>query len=400
MKIIEINGTNYSSTGNIALNIAKTARSKGFEVFTCCKDSKKSREFNYDNQIYIGNRLERIISEQLSSITGYKDSFNFFGTRRFINKLKTLKPNLIHLHIMHDSFINMKMFFNYLKETNIPVVWTFHDNYAITGQCAYFDSCKCEKWKQGCNNCPQLKRYPESYFFDRTNYLWNKKNDLFNSLNNLTIVTPSNWLANNVKESFLKDKTVKVINNGINLDTFKPTESNIRKEYDLVGKKIVLGVGYIWSKRKGIDDFIELSKRLSDEYQVVLVGTNDEIDKRLPKNILSIHRTYNQEELVKIYSCADVFVNPTYEDNLPTVNIEALACGTPVITYNTGGSPEIINNQCGSVIEKGNIDSLANEIIRVCTKKPYSINDCINQARHFDMNDKFNEYTELFNTLI
>lgn len=399
MKIVEINGTNYASTGNIALNIAKTARENGIEAFTCSKNSRKAKEFNYDNHIYIGTRFERVISEELGALIGFKDSFNYFGTKKFIKRLKEIEPDLIHLHIMHDTYINISLFFKYLKETNIPVVWTFHDCYAFTGQCVYFDSVKCDKWKTGCHKCEQLFRYPDSYFFDRTNKLWKKKKKLFSQLNNLTIVTPSNWMANNVKESFLKDKEIKVINNGIDLSIFKPVKSDFKERYNLNNKKIVLGVGYIWNKRKGIDDFIKLANILPNEYQIVLVGTNNEIDKKLPKNILSIHRTYNQEELVKIYSSADVFVNPTYEDNFPTVNIEALACGTPVVTYNTGGSPEIIDNACGSVVEKGNIDKLKDEIINI-TKNDSMVNKCIEKAKSYDRNSKYLEYIKLFKDLL
>lgn len=399
MKIVEINGTNYASTGNIAINIAKTARENGFEVFTCCKNSKKSKEYSYDNQIYIGYRFERVISEMLSYLTGCKDSYNYFGTKKFIKQLKQIKPDLIHLHIMHDTYINIPMFFKYLKEASIPVVWTFHDCYAITGQCVYFNSIKCDKWKTGCKNCPQLKRYPNS-LIDRTKQLWNKKMKLFNGVDNLTIATPSIWMADLVKQSYLKDRNVEVINNGIDLDKFKPIESDFREKYNLQNKKLVLGVGYIWNKRKGIDDFIELSKRLDDSYKIILVGTNDEVDKRLPSNILSIHRTYNQEELIKIYSTADVFVNPTYEDNFPTVNLEALACGAPVVTYKTGGSPESINDKCGSIVEKGDIDNLQKQIEFICTKKPCSKLDCITQARNYDMNDKYLEYIKLFKSLI
>lgn len=400
MKIVEINGTNYSSTGNIALNIAKTARDNDIEAYTFCKTSKKSLEFNHNNQFYIGSRLERVISEQLGCITGYKDSFNYFGTKDLINKLKEIKPDLIHLHVIHDTYLNLSMFFNYLKELNIPVVWTMHDCYGITGQCVYFDSINCDKWKTGCQNCPQLKRYPESYLFDKTEYLWNKKKELFNSINNLTIVTPSNWLADLVRQSYLKEKNILVINNGIDLNKFKPLDSDFKEKYNLNNKKIVLGVGYIWNQRKGINDFIKLVNRLPEDYKIVLVGTNEEVDKILPNNILSIHRTYNQEELIKIYSCADNFVNPTYEDNLPTVNIESLACGCPVITYNTGGSGEVLDETCGSVIEKGNIDLLEKEIIRVCEDKPYSKENCLIRARQFNMNDKYNEYIELFKSLI
>lgn len=400
MKIVEINGTNYSSTGNIMLNIAKEARKQGIEVFTCSKDSRKTREFNYDNHIYIGSRFERVISEELGALTGLKDSFNIIGTKRFIKKLKEIKPDLVHLHVMHDSFINYSLLFKYLKEENIPVVWTFHDCNPITGQCVYFDLIKCDKWKNGCNNCTQLHRYPESYLFDKTNYLWNKKRKLFNELKNLTIVTPSNWLANNVKESFLKDKEIKVINNGIDLSIFKPMESDFKEKYNLQDKKIILGVGYIWNKRKGFDDFIKLANTLPNDYKIVLVGTNDEVDRILPSNIISIHRTYNQEELVKIYSAADVFVNPTYEDNLPTTNIESLACGTPVITYDTGGSSELLDDKSGVVITKGDIERLEKEIERVCSNKPFLKEDCIKRAKQFSNNDKYLEYINLFKSLI
>lgn len=398
--IIEINGTNYSSTGNIALNIAKEARNENFDVYTFCKNSKKTKEFVYDNQFYIGSRIERLISEQLSYVTGFKDSFNIFGTRKLIKKIKELKPDLIHLHIMHDTFINAYMLFDFLAKSNIPVVWTFHDCYPITGQCVYFDICNCEKWKKGCSNCPQLHRYPESYLFDKTKYLWKQKKTLFNNINKLTIVTPSLWLSNLIKESFLKSKNVIVINNGIDLEKFHPTNSDFREKYNLTDKKIILGVGYIWNKRKGIDDFIELSKKISDEYKIVLVGTNDQIDKILPNNILSIHRTYNQEELIKIYSASDVFVNPTREDNFPTTNIESLACGTPVITYQTGGSAEIIDENCGFCVKTGDIDTLIERIIFTCNKKPFSKNACVSRAKQFGMHDKYKEYINLFNSLI
>lgn len=400
MKIIEINGTNYASTGNIAINIAKAARKKGHKVFTCCKKSKKSLEFENENQIYIGTRIERVISEKIGEITGYKDSFNILGTWMFINRLRLIRPDLVHLHIVHDTYLNISMLFKYLKKKNIPVVWTFHDCYAITGQCVYFDQVQCDKWKTGCNNCPQLRRYPVSNYFDRTSNLWNKKKKLFTGFNNMTIVTPSEWMANLVKESYLKDYNVRVINNGIDLNVFKPIESNFRKKHNLENKKIVLGVCYIWNSRKGLSDFIWLSKKLDDDYKIVLVGTNKEMDEYLPKNILSIHRTYDQKELAEIYTAADVLINPTYEDNFPTVNMEALACGTSVITYKTGGSAESINEKCGNVIEKGNQHDLLLEIKRVCERSPYTKEACIKQAYKYDMYEKFDEYVDLYEELV
>lgn len=399
MRIVEINGTNYSSTGNIMLNIGTEARKQGFEVFTCCKNSRKANEYKYDNQIYIGSRLERIISEELSYLTGYQNYFNYFGTKSFINKLKQIKPDLIHLHIVHDTYMNLELLFKYIKENNIPLVWTFHDCWAFTGRCPYFDIANCDKWKTQCFNCPQLNKYPQTKV-DKSKLLFNKKKEWFTNIKNMTIVTPSNWLANLTKQSFLNNYDIKVINNGIDLNKFKPIESDFREKYNLQDKYILLGVGYNWTQRKGLDSFIELSKRLKDKYQIVLVGTNDEIDKTLPKNIISIHKTYNQEELIKIYTASDALVNPTLEDNFPTVNIESLACGTPVITYNTGGSVESIDNTCGSIVEKGNIDDLEKEIIRVSKEKPYSKEACLNRAKQYSAQNKYSEYIKLYKEIL
>ena len=399
MKIVEINGTNYSSTGNIALNIAKKAREEGFEVYTCCKNSLKSGQFKYDNQIVIGSRYERLISEQLAQLSGLSGSFNWLGTRQFINKLEEIKPDLVHLHIMHDTYINLEMLFKYLSRNKIPVVWTFHDCWAFTGKCPYSEMDKCDKWKSGCYKCPQIKKYPESYFMDMTKPLWRKKNRMFNSIENLTIVTPSEWLSDYVKESFLKSHDLRVINNGINLDVFKPVQSDFRKKYNVEDKCLLLGVGYNWSPRKGLDSFIELSKRLDDRFRIVLVGTNDKIDEILPDNIISIHRTYNQEELVEIYSSCDLFVNPTMEENFPTVNIEAIACGLPVITYKTGGSPEIIDETCGKVVEKGDIDELYEGIMDIY-KHPFDKNCCLKRSQLYNMNDKFEEYVKLYKEIL
>ena len=399
MKIVEINGTNYSSTGNIALNIAKKARKEGFEVYTCCKNSLKSSQFKYDNQIVIGSRYERLISEQLAQLSGLSGSFNWFGTRELISKLESIKPDLVHLHIMHDTYINLEMLFKYLSRNKIPVVWTFHDCWAFTGKCPYSEMDKCDKWKSGCYKCPQIKKYPESYFMDMTKPLWRKKNRMFNSIENLTIVTPSEWLSDYVKESFLKSHDLRVINNGINLDVFKPVQSDFRKKYNVEDKCLLLGVGYNWSPRKGLDSFIELSKCLNDRFRIVLVGTNDKIDEMLPDNIISIHRTYNQAELVEIYSSCDLFVNPTMEENFPTVNIESIACGLPVITYNTGGSPEIIDETCGRVVEKGNIDKLYEGIMDIYSN-PFDKSACLKRSQLYNMDDKFAEYVELYKEIL
>ena len=214
------------------------------------------------------------------------------------------------------------------------------------------------------------------------------------------VITPSEWLAGLVKQSFLKNCPIRVINNGIDLSVFKPTRGCFRKKYGLENKKIVLGIAMMWSASKGLDVFVHLAKMLPQDYRIVLIGTNDLIDKSLPKNVISIHRTQNAEELAEIYSAADVFVNPTREENYPTVNMESVACGTPVLTFRTGGSPEMLDDTCGSVVECDDVDTLEREIVRICNEKPYTGDACINKAKEYDQNERFEEYIELYERIV
>ena len=396
--IVEINVNNYASTGKIVLHIATVAREKGYKVYTCCRRSRAGLKYAYLDQIYIGTWLDRVISERLAYIFGLNGCFNAINTWLFIRKLKKLKPDLIHLHSMCDSYLNIRMLFRFLKNYDVPVVWTMHDNWAFTGRCAQF---RCEKWKEGCGNCPHLEYYPASLFLDNTASIWKQREKLYNALDKLTIVTPSAWLAELVKESlFNKNHPIRVINNGIDLNAVHPIESDFRKQYHLEERYIILAVAYYWDEGKGLNVLQELARRLPEKYQIVMVGTSDEVDRLLPKNIISIHRTYNQEELVKIYSAADLFVNPTTDENFPTVNMEALACGLPVLTYATGGSAEIIDGRSGASVPPKDIDMLEKEILRICEEKPYTKENCLARARQFDMNDKFNEYVDLYDELL
>jgi glycosyltransferase involved in cell wall biosynthesis len=226
--------------------------------------------------------------------------------------------------------------------------------------------------------------------------MYRKKQEWFTGVQDLTIVTPSHWLAGLVGESFLKDYPVKVIHNGIDLPVFKPTESDFRKKHHCEDKFILLGVAFGWGARKGLDVFIDLASRLDDRFQIVLVGTDDNVDKNLPPNIISIHRTQNQTELAEIYTAADLFVNPTREEALGLVNIESLACGTPVVTFQTGGSPECVDPTCGSVVPCDDANALEQEILRIAETKPYSPDACLNKAKEFDMNERFEEYVRLY----
>ena len=392
MVVVQINLTcSWGSTGKICDSVSKLLTQNNIEnyVFYTYGDNPQSNA----NYIKYGGYVYTKFQALKSRIFGNYGFNSVFATQNLIKKLDKIMPDIVHIHNIHGHDCHFSMLFEYLRNKNIKVYYTFHDCWAFTGYCPHFVMAKCDKWKIGCDKCVLSKKY--SWFFDRSASNFVRKAKALSGLD-MTIITPSEWLAGLVKQSFLKDYPVKVINNGINLDVFKPVESNFREKYGLVNNKIILGVSFGWSVNKGLDVFIELAKRLSDEYKIVLVGTNGDTDEILPDNIISIHRTNNQQELAEIYTAADVFVNPTREENYPTVNMEAVACGTPVLTFRTGGSPEIIDETCGSVVDCDDIDAMEREIIRICTEKPYSKEACVKKAQEFEQNDRFKEYVDIY----
>lgn len=398
MRIVQINGGAKGSTGKIMMRIAEVARTQGHEVMCASPITTTNRDAGEDCGYYrIGTFNSRRVNVALARITGFNGCFAWLETYKLLKKIDEFKPDIIHLHNLHDSYINLSMLFSYIKKHNVPTVWTLHDCWAFTGQCPYFTIVKCDKWKAGCHNCPQYKEYPAS-LYDNTKKMWQLKKKWFTGVKNMTIVTPSEWLAGLARESYLKQYPIEVINNGIDLNVFKPTHSNFREQYGIPGDKyIVLGVSFAWGYRKGLDCFVEMAEKLGEQYQIVLVGTDDEIDKNLPHNIISIHRTQNQKELAEIYSAAEVFVMPTREENYPTVNMEAIACGTPVVTFDTGGSPEMLDDKTGIVVDANDIEATKKAIKDICEKKRCNDEEYIvAYSKNFDMKKRFAEYIELY----
>lgn len=396
--ILEINSNNYASTGNIMLNIARQARNRGYKVYTACRNSRAGSRYQYEDQIYIGTWLDRVISERLSYFLGLNGYFNIINTALFIKEIRRIRPDLIHMHSLCDNYLNISMFFRFLKRSNIPVIWTLHDIWAFTGRCA---KSRCDRWKDGCGKCPHLDFYPDSLFLDNTAHVWKKRERIYNDISTMTIVTPSEWLSGLCRISLLKDNhPIRVINNGIDLDIFRPTESSFRKEHGIGDKHMILGVANYWNEGKGINELIQLSQELPDDYAMVIVGSVDFIGRELPGNIIHIKKTSDARELAKIYSCADLFVNPTIDDNFPTVNMESIACGCPVLTYRTGGSIEIIDENSGTCVEPGDYESLKEETIRICQNRPFKRKDCLTRASRFNMTDKFNEYVDLYEKML
>lgn len=397
MKIVEINTAHHGSTGKIMVQIARTAESYGHEAYCFSRNWPQNRG---PAGQYFGYVAENIVHHIMGPVFAKNEFMSTWGTRQLIKKLDRISPDIVHLHNLHGWYINIDLLFQYLKKKKIRVVWTLHDCWAFTGQCPYFVIENCDKWKTGCYSCPSFRQYPHTYI-DRTQKNWKLKKECFTGVDDLMLVTPSKWLAELVQESYLKDYPVQVINNGIDLAVFKPTESNFREQHQISSsKKLLLGVAFGWGARKGLDVFIELAKRLDpDKYQIVLVGTDDCVDQQLPNNIISIHRTQNQKELAEIYTAADLFVNPTREENYPTVNMESIACGTPVLTFRTGGSPEILDETCGSVVDCDDIDAMESEIHRILNQNLFTEDACLRRAASFDMSERFREYINLYENI-
>lgn len=380
MKILQINSVcGYGSTGRITTELYKAYEEYGHECIIAYGRGIAPKKYK---TIKIGSTLDNythVIKTRILDKHGFGSKK---ATEKFIEKVKIYNPDIIHLHNIHGYYINIEILFNYLKESNKKVIWTLHDCWAFTGHCSYFDYVKCDKWKSKCLNCKQKKEYPSTIFLDSSKYNFNKKMELFLGIKNMTIVTPSKWLAKLVKKSFLNEYDVEVIYNGIDLNLFKPRKSDLREKYDIVDKIILLGVANIWEERKGLNTFIDLNKALDDKYKIFLVGLNDEQIRRLPKNIIGIKRTNTIEELVEIYSMADIFINTSYEETMGLTTVEALATGTNVIVRNSTAMPEIVENKDNIF---NNLEDLIEKINNLRNKN-YSEKNRIKAQSYKDIN--------------
>ena len=322
MKVAHINMLHFGSTGKIMLGIAEVAREKGDEVWTFSPRyyQRHTRPIfpTIAGHSYFGSSIENMLHLRLAQLSGFHGCFSVMGTRQLVKSLQWISPDIVHLHNLHNWTINLPMLFGYLRRNKIRTIWTLHDCWAIriSIKCAYFTLAKCERWKTGCFECPELRAYPQAWV-DRSRTMWRLKKKWFTGLTDMTLVTPSKWVADLVEQSFLREYPVVQIANGIDLNIFKPIKSDFRKKHALESKKILLGVAFGWGKRKGLDVFIDLAKRLDEAYQIVLVGTSADVDAYLPKNILSIHQTKNQQQLAEIYSAADLFVTPRGKRTIP-----------------------------------------------------------------------------------
>ena len=401
-KLLQINVTaNIGSTGKIAEQINVLAQQNGWQTYIAYGQSAGDSQ---SQLIHVGSSLEMYEHGLESRLLDNHGCASRLATYRFIRQLQFLRPDIIHLHNVHGYYLNYRILFRYLTKIKTPLVWTLHDCWAFTGHCAYFDYSKCERWKTGCYSpCPNKKCYPKALFRDSVKKNYHNKRELFTSLSNLTLVPVSEWLRDKVRHSFLSDFPMKVISNGIDINIFSIQNNTIeiRARYGLVNNYILLGVASVWDERKGFEDYIKLRALLPEEYIIVLVGVTQQQKNLLPQGCLGICRTRDQQELAELYSISDILINFTYEDTYPTVNLESIACGTPVLTYDTGGSIEAITEDTGWIVSQGNLNGAVQIIKANCPKLAIKQSLCREYAEvHFNKDDCFKQYISLYQNII
>lgn len=344
------------STGRICTDLALALETEGHEVKIAYGREHVPEQYK-KYAVRIGSDLDVNLHGVKARLFDADGLGSKSATKRFIEWVAEYDPDIIHLHNLHGYYINVPLLFEYITNHNKKVIWTFHDMWPFTGHSGTCDMHNCEKWKTGCESCPAYKEYPSS-FKDASsrNYHWKKA--LFTRVKDMTIVTPSRWLAGLVQRSFLKNGKIEVIPNGIDIKQFRPLKNDFKDFYGIQNKILLMGCATWWGESKGLNDFYTLSEKLDDRFKIVLVGLDKKQIRELPDKILGIERTNSVKELSQIYSAADVFLNLTYADNFPTVNLEALSCGTPVITYKTGGSAECLDGKNGRCFEKGDLNAV------------------------------------------
>lgn len=372
MKILLINSVcGIRSTGRICSDLAIDLEAQGHEVKVAYgRETVPEKYQKY--AVKIGTDMDQKLHGMRTRLLDEHGFGSQKATAIFLKWADCFAPDMVWLHNIHGYYINVELLFEWIKKhPEMQVRWTLHDCWAFTGHCSHFTMVKCEQWKVHCLHCQQKKRYPSSLLKDNCKNNFERKKAAFTGVKNMSLITPSKWLADLVKQSFLSEYPVEVHHNTIDTTVFKPTESNFREAYRLQDKKIILGVASAWNERKGLDDFVKLSEIIDHEYAIVLVGLSERQKKRMPGSIIAISRTNNAKELAEIYTAADVFFNPTYEDNYPTTNLEAQACGTPCITYRTGGSVESVPQE--NIVEQGGfVEAL--ELIKKSELKVFKYN--------------------------
>ena len=383
-KVFQINSTyGLGSTGRIVEGLSKVLSENGYE---CMAAYGRGQALKEKGLYFVGSSTGVYIHGGLSRITDNHGGYSKMATKRLITKMKKFDPDIIHLHNLHGYYLNLKLLFEYLKTCEKKIIWTLHDCFAFTGHCTHFEYIGCQKWQKKCHHCEQKGEYPKSILGDRSKKNYKEKKKWFTKIPNLTIVTPSFWLSQKVKQSFLQEYPVVVIPNGIDLDVFRPAPKEKKDKF------VILGVANPWRERKGYGEYKKLIGIISDYYEVTMVGLKESQLRELPRGVRTIGKTDQIEELVSYYSNADILVDLTFEDTFPTTHLESLACGTPVLTYTSGGSKEMLVETCGIAVPRGNLQGVMAALEKVRRENPFTREACRKKALAYDQTERFYEY--------
>ena len=388
-----------TSTGRIMKEIGEIAIAAGWESYIAYSGARDGVPQHSSQLIPVGNKLDLALHAVATRLFDAHGLVSRRATRQFIQRIQEIDPDIVHIHNVHGYWLNYPLLCQYLKESGKPVIWTVHDCWLYTGHCYYYSAAGCDKWSRGCGHCPQKRAFPASWLFDRSARNWRDKQRAFGSLERLTIVPVSDWIRGEMSRSFLKDKQFRVIHNGIDLDVFKPEAAEGQER---PAGTVLLGVATLWHEEKGVRDFVKLAGKLRPDEQLVLVGRMSEAQRAaFPAGVRLVERTENVAKLAALYATATAFVNPTWQDNYPTVNLEAIACGTPVVTYRTGGSVEAVSEGTGFVVEQGDVDGLLARVRELAAMDRQAVaGRCRAFAlQHFSKQERYQDYIRLYENL-
>lgn len=407
MKLLQINPVlrTSTSTGRIIREIGDAAMASGWESYIAYSAGRDGKMECTSRTVPVGDRMSVAFHGLATRMFDRHGLASVEATRKFIKDIERIDPDVIHIHNIHGYFLNYEILFDWLSRCGKQVIWTVHDCWLFTGHCYHYMNAGCDKWKYGCGQCPQTREFPKSWLIDRSAKNWRDKKNAFCSIpsDKMTIVTVSDWLKGEMQQSFLKDFRYKVIHNGIDTEVFKPSDGTaVRNRYGIGDRKMYMGAASIWSTAKGLDDFISMASMLTPQEVIVLVGLDKNQMTRMPANIIGIPRTSDVHELAELYSAADAFLNLTYQDNYPTVNLESISCGTPVVTYRTGGSPESVAGQCGMVTDCGDVAQALSAARKIAaTDRSVWRDNCRAYGlANFRKADRYADYIKLYKELL
>lgn len=417
-KLLQINPVlrTNTSTGRIMKEIGELAIANGWESYVAYSRGRDGLRESTSIPVPVGDRLSVAMHGLQTRLLDRHGLASDAATRSFIRRIEEIAPDIIHIHNIHGYFLNYRILFDYLAHSGVQVIWTVHDCWLYTGHCYYYSKVRCARWKTGCGHCPQKRKFPQSWFIDRSAKNFVDKKEAFCSIPNdrLTIVPVSDWIRNEMAESFLKNCRFRVIHNGIDTEMFSPrpqSDADVRSRYGIGDRKIILGVASIWSEEKGLMDFIRMAGKINEDEVIVLVGMDrEDLDRflrdagaeSLRHKFITVRRTENAHQLAELYSAASELVNPTWQDNYPTVNLESISCGTPVVTYRTGGSVEAVDNETGYIVNQGDVDGLLLAVREIeALGKDHFLNNCRKCAvENFRKEDRYADYIHLYQQLL